>query len=96
MATTTVKDGGAANKKTKQHAVARTRQFVDAIVNLALDDADNSVPERHPSTTGERLLERAQTRKIRHISRHGDKYEARRIYTAVRFLYATEINVPHF
>jgi hypothetical protein len=74
----------------KRDARQRVKDLALAVVDAALNDSDANVPERHPSNTGAALVERLNLRRFRRKPRSGDGSEARRIYTAARFLYNTE------
>jgi hypothetical protein len=66
------------------------RLFVLVVVDAAIHDAREKVPTRAPQNTGSRLLGRLNLHRYRNSPRNGDSSEARRIYTAARFLYDTE------
>jgi hypothetical protein len=66
------------------------RLFVLVVVDAALSDAQTKIPERHKTNTSAALRGRLKLDRFRTSPRNGDGYEARRIYTAARFLYRTE------
>ena len=66
------------------------KRFVDAIVDLAIKDAEAGMAERAPRNSGRMLRTRMNFDRDRVCSRYGDMQQARAIYTAARFLYRTE------
>lgn len=69
----------------------KVKQFVLAVADAAIRDAQGKIPARAAINTGRVLPERLGLSRYRAIPRNGDGSEARRIYTAVRFLYQTEL-----
>lgn len=65
--------------------------FVNAVVDAAICDEQTGVPEYAAKRNrGTDLMRRLNLASYRVKSRMGDETEARRIYTATRFLYQTE------
>jgi len=70
------------------------RLFIMAVMDAAMFDAKSGVPERHPTNTGAKLIERLNLKRFRIEPRKGDYKYARSVYTAARWLYATEQKLP--
>jgi hypothetical protein len=77
-------------KKAKMAEIDRVKQFVLAVTDAAITDVQSGIPERHPTNTGDRLVDRLNLRAIRAEPRNGDAKYARSLYTAAYFLYETE------
>lgn len=69
----------------------RVEQFILAVFDAAIADANDGVPEYDQHNTRERLPERLNLGRFRQSPRRGDGKYARSIYTAARWLYKTEI-----
>lgn len=67
------------------------RMFILNVVDAAVRDAQEKVPTRSPTNTGTALVRRLNLQRYRNRPRNGDGSEARRVYTAARFLYDTEL-----
>lgn len=71
--------------------IAAVQQFIEALINAAIDDERESIADYAPGRNrGQDLMTRLNLASYRVNSRHGDRFEARRIYNAARFLYRTE------
>jgi hypothetical protein len=83
------------NDATEQRiAKDNSRNFVLAICDAAITDAQEGIGEYNKRNTGEVLMERLNLRHFRASPRNGDSKYARSIYTAVRFLYETNQEMP--
>lgn len=71
--------------------IAAVQKFIEALINAAIDDEREDVADYCPGRNrGKDLMTRLNLTSLRVKSRHGDRFEARRIYNAARFLYRTE------
>lgn len=68
----------------------RTRSFISAIVEAAIYDVEQGIPEYDKRNSGERLLSRLDLARFRTSPRNGDGKYARSLYTAAHWLYRTE------
>lgn len=65
------------------------------VVEAAIYDVEQDIPEYDKRNSGERLLSRLDLARFRTNPRNGDAKYARSLYTAAYWLYRTEKDIPN-